>query len=56
MAYTRILSGKNIDNLTWKIFYRRMPIGMRVVEMPKKNYYLWHIEEKKRTRYQLIVN
>ena len=36
MARTRILSGKNIDSLTKKIFYRTMPIGIRVIGMPKK--------------------
>ena len=36
MARTRILSGRNINSLTWKIPYRKMPTEMRMVKMPKK--------------------
>ena len=36
MVYIRILSKGNIDGLTRKIPYRKMPIGMRMVGMPKK--------------------
>ena len=40
MARTKILVKKNINSLTKKIPYWRMPIGIRIVEIYKKNYYL----------------
>ena len=36
MACTRILSKRNINSLTQKIPYRRIPIGIRMVGMPKE--------------------
>ena len=36
MARTRIPSKRNINNLTRKIPYRKIPTGIRIVEMPKK--------------------
>ena len=36
MVRIRILSKKNINSLTQKIPYRRMPIGIRIIGMPKK--------------------
>jgi hypothetical protein len=36
MVCVRILARKNVDSLTKKIFYWRMPIGMRMVEVPKE--------------------
>jgi hypothetical protein len=36
MAYIRILTKRNINSLTRKIFYWKMPIGIRIVGVPKK--------------------
>ena len=36
MARTRILSQRNINSLTQKIPYRKMPIEIRVIGIPKK--------------------
>ena len=36
MARTRILNRRNINSLTQKIPYRKIPTGIKVVEMPKK--------------------
>ena len=36
MARTKILSRRNINSLTRKIPYKKIPIGIRVVKMPKK--------------------
>ena len=36
MARIRILSRRNVDSLTREIPYQRMPIGMRIVGMPKE--------------------
>jgi hypothetical protein len=36
MACVRISARKNINNLTKKIPYWRMPTGMRIVEVPKE--------------------
>jgi hypothetical protein len=36
MAYIKILAKKNVNSLTKKILYWKMPIGMRIVGVPKK--------------------
>jgi hypothetical protein len=36
MACIKILTKKNIDSLTKKIFYWKMPTGIKIVEVPKK--------------------
>jgi hypothetical protein len=36
MVHIKILARKNIDSLTRKIPYWKMPIGMRIVEVPKE--------------------
>jgi hypothetical protein len=36
MAYIKILARKNVDSLTKKIPYWKMPIGMKIVEIPKE--------------------
>ena len=36
MARIKILSRKNIDGLTQKILYRKMPTGINIVGIPKK--------------------
>jgi hypothetical protein len=36
MVRVRILAKKNINNLTRKILYWRMPIGIKIVEVPKE--------------------
>jgi hypothetical protein len=36
MAHIRVLAKKNVDSLTRKIPYWKMPIGTRIVEVPKK--------------------
>jgi hypothetical protein len=36
MAYVRILAKKNVDSLTRKISYWKMPIGMRIVKVLKE--------------------
>jgi hypothetical protein len=36
MVHIKILAKRNIDSLTKKIPYWKMPIGTRIVGMPKK--------------------
>jgi hypothetical protein len=36
MAHVRILAKRNINSLTRKIFYWKMPTGMRIVRVPKE--------------------
>jgi hypothetical protein len=36
MVHIRILAKGNIDSLTRKILYWRMPTGIRIVGVPKK--------------------
>jgi hypothetical protein len=36
MVRIRILARKNINNLTKKIPYQKMPIGMKMVGVPKE--------------------
>jgi hypothetical protein len=36
MAYIRILARRNINSLIKKIFYWRMPIGIKIIGVPKK--------------------
>jgi hypothetical protein len=35
MACIKILAKRNVDSLTKKIFYWKMPIGIKIVEIPK---------------------
>jgi hypothetical protein len=36
MVYIRILAKRNINSLTKKIFYWRMPTGIKIIGVPKK--------------------
>jgi hypothetical protein len=36
MAHVKILAKRNINSLTRKIFYWRMPIGIKIVGVPKE--------------------
>ena len=36
MVHTRIPNRKNINSLTRKIPYKKMPIKIKIVEIPKK--------------------
>jgi hypothetical protein len=36
MVHIGILARKNVNSLTRKIFYWRMPIGIKIVGVPKK--------------------
>ena len=47
MVYIRILNKKNINSLTQKIFYKKMPTGMRIVEMPKKTIVYSMLKKRK---------
>ena len=36
MVYIKILARKNVDSITKKIPYWKMPIGIRIVGLPKE--------------------
>jgi hypothetical protein len=36
MVYIRILAKRNVDSLTRKIPYWRMPIGIKMVKVPRE--------------------
>jgi hypothetical protein len=36
MACIRILAKRNVNNLTKKILYWRMPTGIKVIEVPRE--------------------
>ena len=47
MVRIRIPSRKNIDNLTRKVLYWKIPTGIRIVGMPKKPLSIAYREKKK---------
>jgi hypothetical protein len=36
MVYIKILAKRNVDNLTKKIFYWRIPTGIKMVGVPRE--------------------
>jgi hypothetical protein len=36
MAYIKISAKKNVDSLTRKILYWKMPTGIKIIEVPRK--------------------
>jgi hypothetical protein len=36
MVYIKILAKRNVNSLTKKIFYWRMPTGIKIIKVPKE--------------------
>jgi hypothetical protein len=42
MVYIRILAKRNVDSLTKKVLYWKMPTGIRIVGVPKEPLSIAH--------------
>ena len=53
MARIRILSRRNVDSLTRKILYRRMPTGIKIIGIPRE---LLSIVYRRKEKDQILIN
>jgi hypothetical protein len=47
MACIKILAKRNVNSLTKKIFYWRMPIGIKIVGVPKEPLFIAYWKKEK---------